>query len=48
MTPLNSHDPLSVLRGTDLPVNPDPEFAARLRSRLESALSLPNRTEELS
>ena len=36
-----SHDPLSVLQGDDLPVRPDPEFAARLRRRLESALSLP-------
>jgi len=43
--PVNDHDPLSVLRDGDLPVTPDPEFAARLRSRLESALSLPNRTE---
>ena len=41
----DDHDPLSVLRGSDLPVTPDPEFAARLRSRLESALALPNRTE---
>ncbi|MCU1697417.1 MAG: hypothetical protein JWR34_3480 [Mycobacterium sp.] len=41
----NDHDPLSVLRGADLPVQPDPEFAARLRERLESALSLPNRTQ---
>jgi len=45
----NSHDPLAVLHGGDLPVAPDPEFAARLRSRLESALNLfeaqPNRTE---
>jgi uncharacterized glyoxalase superfamily protein PhnB len=39
------NDPLSVLRGSDLPVNPAPEFAARLRARLESALSLPSRTE---
>jgi predicted component of type VI protein secretion system len=45
MTRHNDHDPLSVLHGSDLPVAPDPEFAARLRSRLESALSLPNRTE---
>ncbi len=37
-------DPLTVLRGDDLPVQPDPAFAARLRARLESALSLPNRT----
>ncbi len=40
----NSHDPLSVLHGDELPVQPDPAFAARLRARLESALSLPNRT----
>ncbi len=38
-------DPLSVLHGDELPVQPDPAFAARLRARLESALSLPNRTE---
>ena len=41
----NSNDPLTVLHGDELPVQPDPAFAARLRSRLESALSLPNRTE---
>src|SRR3954453_10749600 len=41
----NSHDPLTVLHGDDLPVQPDPAFAARLRARLESALLLPNRTE---
>ena len=41
----DNHDPLTVLRGADLPIDPDPAFAARLRSRLESALSLPNRTE---
>jgi uncharacterized glyoxalase superfamily protein PhnB len=41
----NGHDPLTVLRGDDLPVQPDPVFAARLRARLESALSLPERTE---
>ena len=39
------HDPLTVLHGDDLPVQPDPVFAARLRARLQSALSLPNRTE---
>ena len=46
----NSIDPLTVLHGDELPVQPDPAFAARLRSRLESALSLPsrNRTKELS
>ena len=33
----NSHDPLSVLHGDELPVQPDPAFAARLRARLESA-----------
>ena len=41
----NSNDPLTVLHGDELPVQPDPAFAARLRSRLESSLSLPNRTE---
>jgi predicted enzyme related to lactoylglutathione lyase len=41
----DNRDPLTVLRGADLPIDPDPEFAMRLRSRLESALSLPNRTE---
>ena len=40
----NSHDPLTVLHGDELPVQPDPAFAARLRARLESGLSLPNRT----
>lgn len=33
----NSHDPLTVLHGDELPVQPDPAFAARLRARLESA-----------
>lgn len=41
----NSHDPLTVLHGDELVAQPDPAFAARLRSRLESALNLPNRTE---
>jgi uncharacterized glyoxalase superfamily protein PhnB len=41
----NSHDPLSVLHGDELPVQPDPAFAARLRARLETILSLPNRTQ---
>jgi predicted enzyme related to lactoylglutathione lyase len=41
----NSHDPLTVLHGDELPVAPDPAFAARLRTRLESVLSLPNRTQ---
>jgi len=41
----NSHDPLTVLHGDELPVQPDPAFTARLRTRLESALSLPNRTQ---
>lgn len=48
MSQYNSHDPLTVLRGTDHPVPPDPEFAARLRARLESALSLPNRTGDVA
>src|SRR5829696_6435453 len=43
----NSHDPLTVLHGDDLPVEPDRVFAQRLRARLESALSLPNRTGEV-
>src|ERR1700730_4370557 len=34
-------DPLSVLNTDDLPAQPDSSFAARLRQRLESALSLP-------
>ena len=33
-------DPLDALRGGDLPVDPDPAFAARLRARLESAANL--------
>ena len=37
-------DPLTVLRADDLPVQPDPAFAARLRTRLEAALSLPTNT----
>ena len=38
-------DPLTVLRGEDQPAQPDPEFAARLRTRLEAALALPDRTQ---
>jgi uncharacterized glyoxalase superfamily protein PhnB len=45
----NSHDPLTVLHGVELPVQPDPAFAARLRARLESAANFfeaqPNRTQ---
>ncbi|MBV8930511.1 MAG: VOC family protein [Mycobacteriaceae bacterium] len=41
----NNADPLTVLRAEDLPIQPDPAFAAHLRSRLEAALSLPARTE---
>jgi predicted enzyme related to lactoylglutathione lyase len=41
----NHHDPLSALRGDDLPVPPSPEFAVRLRRRLEAVLSLPTKTE---
>jgi predicted enzyme related to lactoylglutathione lyase len=40
----NQHDPLTALRGDELPVTPDPAFAARLRARLESALNLPENT----
>ncbi|WP_019344470.1 MULTISPECIES: VOC family protein [Mycolicibacterium] len=42
---INSHDPLTVLSGGDHPVAPDPAFAARLRARLESALTLPTHAE---
>jgi predicted enzyme related to lactoylglutathione lyase len=45
MTQHDAVDPLAVLRADDLPVQPDPAFAARLRARLESALSLPAGTE---
>ncbi len=45
MSSLNSSDPLRVLGDGDLPVRPDPEFAAQLRRRLESALNLPTGTE---
>lgn len=34
-------DPLKILRTTDAPVDPDPDFAARLRGRLERALAAP-------
>src|SRR6476661_10413692 len=44
----SSQDPLTVLHGDELPVQPDPAFAARLRARLESAMNFfekyPNRT----
>lgn len=40
------YDPFTVLHLHDEPpVAPNPEFAARLRARLEAALTLPNRTE---
>lgn len=45
MSPLNDRDPLNVLHGGDLPVQPDPQFAARLRLRLQSALTLPPGSE---
>jgi uncharacterized glyoxalase superfamily protein PhnB len=45
----NSRDPLTVLHGDELPIQPDAAFAARLRARLESALTFfaaqPNRTQ---
>ena len=40
MTERNDDDPLSVLHDGDLPVAPDPEFAARLRERLETATNV--------
>lgn len=42
---IDGFDPLSVLRTEELPVQPDPGFAARLRARLELALSLPEGVE---
>ncbi|MGE2832504.1 VOC family protein [Mycobacterium sp. SMC-4] len=42
---MTGHDPLDVLRGGDFPVAPDPEFARRLRARLEAAASLPHRSQ---
>ncbi len=42
---MTQRDPLDALRADDLPLQPDPEFAARLRARLASALSLPAGTE---
>jgi predicted enzyme related to lactoylglutathione lyase len=41
----NNRDPLTALHGDELPVTPDPAFAARLRARLESALTLPANAE---
>lgn len=43
----NNQDPLTVLHDDELPVQPDPGFAAQLRARLEAALSLPNRTGDV-
>lgn len=40
----DNRDPLNVLHGDELPVAPDPGFAARLRARLESALTMPANT----
>jgi uncharacterized glyoxalase superfamily protein PhnB len=34
-------DPFAALRAPDVPLDPDPVFAARLRARLERALALP-------
>lgn len=35
------HDPFADLRAVDAPVDPTPDFATRLRARLQRALSLP-------
>ncbi|MCK0173714.1 VOC family protein [Mycolicibacterium sp. F2034L] len=43
----DQRDPLTALRGGDLPVAPDPAFAAALRARLEAALRIPDRTGEI-
>jgi predicted enzyme related to lactoylglutathione lyase len=42
---MTQHDPFTVLRADDLPVQPDPAFAIELRARLESVLNLPAGTE---
>jgi len=47
MNHYDAADPLTVLRGDDLPVQPDPVFAARLRTRLEAALSVPTNTGQV-
>ncbi|MBW0013146.1 MAG: glyoxalase, partial [Mycobacterium sp.] len=41
MSQRDHSDPLSVLHTEELPLQPDSDFAARLRRRLQSALSLP-------
>ncbi len=41
-------DPFAALRTPDVPVDPDPEFAARLRARLERALALPKGVTPMS
>lgn len=41
MTLDDNRDPLHVFAGGEHPVDPDPEFAARLRARLQSAVGLP-------
>lgn len=41
MSQRDHSDPLTVLNADDPPVQPDPDFAARLRRQLESALLLP-------
>ncbi|MGH3542543.1 MAG: VOC family protein, partial [Mycobacterium sp.] len=40
MSQRDRSDPLNVLHADDLPVQPDPAFAARLRRHLESAVKL--------
>ena len=42
---IDEPDPLTALHGDELPVAPDAAFAARLRARLESALSLPHHSQ---
>ena len=44
---MTTRDPLRVLHADDPPVQPDPAFTAALRTRLESALSLPAGSEEI-
>jgi predicted enzyme related to lactoylglutathione lyase len=43
---MSERDPLRVLHADDLPVQPNPAFAARLRRGLEALLSLPETSRE--
>jgi predicted enzyme related to lactoylglutathione lyase len=45
---MSERDPLRVLHTDDLPVQPNPAFAARLRRRLDAVLSLPTERIDMS